>query len=62
VWAAGRVRDTDGRDDSLCCVGILALSSSFQRLPNFLPAMEGRLCVPELIPLGLELPHRHRRL
>jgi hypothetical protein len=62
MWAAGRVRDTDGRYYSLCSVSILALCSRFERLPYFRPSVEGRLRVPELIALRLELPHGHWRL
>ena len=62
MWAAGRVRDTDGRYYSLRSVSILALCSRFERLPYFRPSVEGRLRVPELIALRLELPHGHWRL
>lgn len=40
-------------------VALEGVGSSLEGIPNLLAALEGRGCVPELIPLTAELPVRH---
>lgn len=43
----------------LVVVALEGVGSGFEGIPNLLPALKGRGCVPKFIPLTAELPVRH---